>query len=221
MPDPKSIELPDFQEELEQDQRSVYRLKYLLSQSVTREKSLRQKYEQQIQALKAKHQEDLKAAQANSFRDGKKAGLDEGHKSVQKALADLTEYSKKIVENEKSFLRNAEKHVVTLALAVTRRIIGREAESDREIVIYSVKEALKQAADKSSILVKVNPADMENIKSHAPELQNLDRNLPELEFLADDKISPGGCIIVTRVGSIDGRFSSQIEEIERNFTKNL
>jgi flagellar assembly protein FliH len=221
MPETKPYELTDFQEELEQDQRSVHRLKYLLAQAVSKDKTLRQKYEQQIQALNAKHQEELKNAQAKSFQDGKKAGLDEGHKSVQKALSDLTEYSKKVVESEKAFLRNAEKHVITLALAVTKRIIGREAESDREIVIYTVKEALKQATDKSSILIKVNSADLQNIKSHKRELQEVDPNLPELEFLADDKITPGGCVIVTRVGSIDGRISSQVEEIERNFTRNL
>ena len=221
MPDSRPYDAPDFQAELTQDERSATRLKFLLSQASKQLNSVRKRYEDQIKKIKAENQIELKKVQSASFAEGKKAGLDEGHESVSKALTDLEMFTQKLVENEKHFVRNAEKHVVTLAIAVARRILGREVQTDKEIVIYSVREALKQVADKSSVIIKVNPDDFQNVISHRRELQEMDKNFPELDFMEDEKVSAGGCMIQTRTGMIDGRLDSQLEEIERNFTRNL
>lgn len=193
----------------------------MLSQAAEQQKHVRKRYDDQIKKIKSDHKMELEKVREKSFAEGKKTGLDEGHKSVSKAHQDLEIFTQKLIENEKNFIRNAEKHVVTLAIAVARRILGREVQSDRDIVIYSVREALKQAADKASILIKVNPEDLQNILAHRRELQQMDKNFPELDFLEDEKISPGGCVVQTRTGMIDGRLDSQLEEIERNFTRNL
>jgi|GEM_PF-1382312 len=221
MSPPQPFDAPDFQAELEQDERNVARLKFLLSQAADQQKNIRSRYEEQIKTLKSQHKLELEKTRVKAFADGKKAGLDEGHNSVEKALTNLEEYIAKLVENEKNFIRHAEKHVVTLAIAVAKRILGREVETDKEIVVFSVREALKQVADKATITIKVNPEDLENILLHRKELQKMDRNFPELEFEADEKISRGGCIVQTRTGVIDGRLTSQLEEIERNFTRGL
>lgn len=221
MPDSKPYDGPDFQTELEQDERNIVRLRYLLSQASEQQKSIRQRYDEQIKKIKNAHKEEIEKVRSQAYSQGKKDGLDEERESVEQALSNLEEYTKKLVENEKNFLRYAEKHVVTLAVAVAKRILGREVETDKMIVVHSVQEALQQVADKASICIKVNPEDYDNILKHRKALQKIDRNLPELEFIKDDKISRGGCIIQTRTGMIDGRLTSQLEEIERNFTRGL
>ena len=221
MPDSKPYDGPDFQTELEQDERDVARLRYLLSQASEQQKSIRRRYDELIKKMKAAHKEKIEEVRVQAYAKGKNDGLNEGHQSVEQALTDLEEYTKKLVENEKNFLRYAEKHVVTLAVAVAKRILGREVETDKMIVVHSVQEALGQVADKASISIKVNHEDYDNILKHRKALQEIDRNFPELEFIKDDKISRGGCIIQTRTGMIDGRLTSQLEEIERNFTRGL
>lgn len=215
------FEAPDFKAELEQNERNLTRLKFLLSQAAEQQKALRLRFEEQLKNLKMRHKLEVEQARDQAFAEGKKAGLIEGHTSVEQALVHLEEYTNKLVENEKNFLRHAEKHVVTLAIAVAKRILGREVETDKEIIVFSVREALKQVADKARIIIKVNPEDLENILLHRKALQKMDRNFPELEFEADEKISRGGCIIQTRTGVIDGRLTSQLEEIERNFIRGL
>jgi flagellar assembly protein FliH len=177
--------------------------------------------EERIESLKSTHQKELKEQQVSAFEEGRKKGMEEAHQAVDNALKNLDHLSKKLMDSERAFLMNAEKHVVTLALAVARKIIGREIQTDTEIVYYTVKEALKQVADKAKIIIHINPADLDNITAHRADLQTLDRSLPELEFVPDDKISPGGCLIKTRTGAIDGTIPAQIEEIERNFMKKL
>jgi len=221
MSESKPYDAPDFQAELAQDERSVARLKFMLSQAAEQQKHVRKRYDDQIKKIKSDHKMELEKVREKSFAEGEKTGLDEGHESVSKALEDLEIFTNKLIENEKNFIRNAEKHVVTLAIAVARRILGREVRSDQDIVIYSVREALRQVADKASILIKVNPEDFQNIIAHRRELQQMDKNFSELDFLEDEKISTGGCVVQTRSGMIDGRLDSQLEEIERNFTRNL
>jgi flagellar assembly protein FliH len=221
MAEAKAYKAPDFEEELEFEQRIQAHLKRLTKMNAEQQLQFRRKLEERIESLKSTHQKELKEQQVSAFEEGRKKGMEEAHQAVDNALKNLDHLSKKLMDSERAFLMNAEKHVVTLALAVARKIIGREIQTDTEIVYYTVKEALKQVADKAKIIIHINPADLDNITVHRADLQTLDRSLPELEFVPDDKISPGGCLIKTRTGAIDGTIPAQIEEIERNFMKKL
>lgn len=217
MQDAKPYQAPDFQAERSASKRQESRLEYLTRVAAERQKTLRKRYEEQIRALKQAHKSEAARESEESFEKGRQKGLDEGHASVQSALESLEKVGQSLITSEKEFLLNAERHVVTLALAVAKWIIGREVKSDRKMVLYTVRESLKQVTDKAAIMIRVNPEELDNIMSHRQELQAMDRNFPELEFEADEKISLGACVVETRTGSIDGRFESQLEEVERNF----
>ncbi|NQS98240.1 MAG: hypothetical protein HQ591_07290 [candidate division Zixibacteria bacterium] len=217
MQDAKPYQAPDFQAERSANERRESRLEYLTRTAAEQLKAIRKRYEEQIKALVQAHRSEIERVSEESFKEGRQKGLDEGHISVQNALESLEKLGQGLAASEKAFLLNAERHVITLALAVAKRIIGREVESDREIVLHTVRESLKQVADKATIIIRVNPEELDNVISHRRELQAIDRNFPELEFEADEKISLGACVVETRTGSIDGRFESQLEEIERNF----
>jgi flagellar assembly protein FliH len=219
MPEPKPYQAPDFQIERVSEERIKSQLRRTTEIALEQQKKMRRSHENKILSLKQKHKEELLQTRNESFEQGRQKGLQEGHESVLKALHDLDVVTKKLLESERAFLRNAEKHVVTLALAVSKKIIGRELKSDKDIVYHTVQEALKQVADKAKIIIRVNPEDLNNILSHTRELQMMDKNFPQLEFMGDDKIASGGCIVQTRTGSIDGRIDSQLDEIERNFMK--
>lgn len=223
MTEPKPYLPPDFQAEQELHEKTESRIQKLTKIAAAQQKGIRKRYEEETASLKKTHQEEIaritKESNAQGHRQGHQQGLDESRQSVEKALSDLEAMSQKIVDSEKAFLRNAEKHIVSLALAVAKKIIGREVKSDKDLVVYTIRESLKLVTDKTRITVLVNPDELENVLSHRRELQEIDRDLPEMEFVPDDRIEPGGCIVETRTGAVDGRMESQLEEIERNFSK--
>lgn len=221
MQDTKPYKAPDFQTEKASGERKESRMEYLARTAQEQLRKMRHDHEQKIRQLKRAHQQELENTSADSCEKGRQQGLQEGYESVQKALTALEKMAQKLVASEKAFLLNAEKHAVTLAVAVAKRILGREVQSDRQIVVHIIREALKQVADKTRIVIKVNPLELDNVLAHRKELQTMDKHFPELEFIPDDKISPGACLIETRTGSIDGRLESQLEEIERNFLASL
>ena len=221
MQDTKPYKAPDFQTEKASGERKESRMEYLARTAQEQLRKMRHDHEQKIRQLKRAHQQELENTSADSCEKGRQQGLQEGYESVQKALTALEKMAQKLVASEKAFLLNAETHAVTLAVAVAKRILGREVQSDRQIVVHIIREALKQVADKTRIVIKVNPLELDNVLAHRKELQMMDKHFPELEFIPDDKISPAACLIETRTGSIDGRLESQLEEIERNFLASL
>ena len=215
----------DFDEERRSKIKEENRVHKIARLSSTEIKFQRKKYEGKIASMKNEHKKALEANAKESydkgFADGRKKGLNENRKKVDKALTEIENLTKKIIASEKDFLRQAEKHLVELSLDIAKKIVGHEIITDKDIVVHIVRESLEQVADKSRITILVNPDDLENIQTHRRELMDADRNIEELEFTADPRIEPGECIVETRTGSVDGRINSQIAEIGRKFSQNM
>jgi len=211
---------PDFTAEHNLRSRQKKESQQIVQMSSAQIRSIRHKYEDKIAEIQAEHAAELEKSIKESYDAGYEQGIKDSRKSVNNALENLKNISEKLLGSEKSFLINAEKHVISLALSVAKKIIHREAGSDKEIAVTIVKESLARVADKVKITIMVNPDDLENILSHRREFQEMDKDFPELEFLPDEKLDPGECIVETRTGSIDGRFASQVAEIERKFGLN-
>ena len=68
--------------------------------------------------------------------------------------------------------------------------------------------------DKDSVIVKVNPDDLELINSISDDSSLSLKDFKRLEFKEDGHVERGGCIVETNSGTIDARLSVQLEEIE-------
>ena len=215
--DPKPFTLPDFVEERDLNLKTESKVEQVTRLASEQIRMIRKRNDKRIKEINRQHGKELERAKAESFNAGKEQGLAESRERVEEAIKQLENISKKVENSDKDFLRNAEKYVVELSIASARRILGREIETDRELVIHTIRETLLKVADKVKISIHVNPGDMEIIDIYRKELQQVDRDFPELEFVPDELIDKGGCIIETRTGAIDGRIESQIEEIERSF----
>ena len=215
----------DFEEELLSKIKEETKLQHITKLSTQQIQFQRKKYEDKIAKMKVDHRNALAKMKKDSYdagySAGHKDGLDENRKKVDKALTDLEKLANEIIASEKTFLKQAEQNLIHLALEISKRIILQEVQSDENIVVNIVRDALTQVADKSKIVILVNPDDLENIKSHRRELMDEDRDIEDLEFTPDPRIDPGECFVETKSGSVDGRFSSQMAEIKRKFDQNM
>ncbi len=103
----------------------------------------------------------------------------------------------------------AETELVELALQIARRIVGREVTIDREIALTLVKVSLAKLHNRSVAEVHLNPEDFAFVNAHREKLDYRG----SLDLVEDRSISPGGCLIHTETGDIDGRIESQFDEI--------
>lgn len=110
------------------------------------------------------------------------------------------------------FYARAEPEIVSLAMAVARKIIGAELATSPDTVLLIVREALTSGRRARRIEIKVNPSD-------APRVRAGNLNLAsscEVEITATAGIEPGGCIIETEFGIIDARLETQLRVIEQS-----
>ena len=93
-----------------------------------------------------------------------------------------------------------------MALVFAEAIILRECAQNKEILAGMIGKALEACEEKSEIVIRVRTEDLpfvESISSH------------HLRVIADDTVREPGFIIETTFGDIDGRISSQIEELKK------
>ena len=111
-------------------------------------------------------------------------------------------------------LRETEKDLLRLAVRLAEKIVGREIERDNITIVNIVSTALQNARQQEKITVRVNPADLPTIESEADKFSSGGRN-NFIDFIADPRVSSGGCLIESEVGTIDARLETQIRVLER------
>ncbi|MEJ2615740.1 MAG: FliH/SctL family protein, partial [Ignavibacteriaceae bacterium] len=47
-----------------------------------------------------------------------------------------------------------------------------------------------------------------------------DESFSKIKFEQDDRIEQGGCVVETEIGNVDGRISSQFNELKKYFDSN-
>jgi flagellar assembly protein FliH len=102
-----------------------------------------------------------------------------------------------------------EHDIVELAIHIARKVVAREVTIDREIAFTLVKVSLAKLHARAVAEVHLHPDDLVFVESHRERLDFRGA----LELIADRSISPGGCLIHTETGDIDGRIESQFDEI--------
>ena len=154
---------------------------------------------------------------AEGFEKGKQVAAGELENVIQRlrqAYMDIEKYRKQL------YLK-AEEDTVELALAVTRKIIGQEISVDRKIVLNVVKGALEKVIDHEKVKIRINPSDLETVKTALFQFLPLVENLENMHFEADAAITEGGCIVETNFGNIDAGIENQLDKIGEAFDAEL
>ncbi len=149
--------------------------------------------------------------------DGERAGFERASKKQEPLLDSLREALLQLQNLRGETYHNIEKEVVKLALAIARKIVCREIEMDREVVVCVAREALARMEDPGKIKIKMNPQDIQFINETKYKLSDLIGNIDNVSLEPEENIQSGGCIIETNLGEIDARIEKQILAVEESF----
>ncbi|MCL5961959.1 MAG: FliH/SctL family protein [Chloroflexi bacterium] len=159
-----------------------------------------------------------------AHQEGYQAGYSEG---MVAARSDILEHSKRIGElarnavvDSAGILGSLEEGIVDLALAIGEKIVNRRLAEDRSLVLSMVKGALEYVDVMDVIRVRVNPEDLEVLRSHWEESQG-NSTAKQIELAADAGVEVGGCIIDTRSSVVDAQIRTKLDEIEKAFRSEL
>jgi flagellar assembly protein FliH len=134
----------------------------------------------------------------------------------------MKRYAEAIIEVGKlraALYGQIEQEVVRLALAVSKKIVHREIQVDHDIIQTLVRVALSHVAEKSAVVIHLNPVDYGYLVEKKDELSQSEGR--DISLLADRSVERGGCLIQTECGDIDARIDEEFREVERTFFEGM
>src|SRR4029453_3098218 len=154
---------------------------------------------------------DLLDQVKEEMEKSKKKGEEQG---FQEGLGRALEYLGKIHLLREKMFSNLEPQVVKLVFNIVEKVIGQQLKDGDAAIIGVVRQALDAALGKK-IIVRVNPADFEKVKSQETLLLSKVESSKTVSFKEDDSVKMGGCVVESEVGTIDAQLETQIGAIKK------
>jgi flagellar assembly protein FliH len=144
----------------------------------------------------------------DAYIQGEKSGQEMGMKKVEPLLKRLTADIAALSAFKEDLAKKAEKLAVELAIMFAEKIVLKECEEKKDVVISMAKNALEICNEKNGITIRMRREDAKHISEEA---------VHPMRIIPDDTLKDPGFIIETNFGDIDGTLSTQIEELRKEF----
>ena len=235
-------ELRELQEKYEQDSNKAHRSSYIKNYELeqSRLKQIRdesdailRETESMVTDLLEKAREEAshiineandEAGQIkeDNARRGYEDGLEQARQDMENILENARQEKQQTIEEgariRMQMLRAAEGDMLRLVMAIGRKVIGGEMRTNPEVVINVIADALSYLEGSENISVHINPQEVLQVLDAVNTGQIADKNnqIIDFEVKADNRVSPGGCIINSEEGQIDATLETRMTKTEKH-----
>jgi len=148
-------------------------------------------------------------------------GYEDGLKEVKKQYEDLLTEAEYIREHARieynDVLSSIESDAVNIILDIAKKVVGNELSTNKENIMFLIRQAFEKCANKENIVLKVSPDDYEYICENKDSLLAMVEGIGELDIKKEPSLKSGGCIVETPLGSIDASLQTKFKKIEESF----
>ena len=177
----------------------------------------KKKAEELYQAeLKRAYDEAMAKAEADSIEIIENAKLER-----ENILEDVVKLKEDTTNEAKEELKNLEKDIIDLSLDIVEKIINYEVNRSDDYVLGIVKDALDKVLSKKDVVLKLSTADYYTVLSNKKYLVANVKGFGEIDIVQDESMEPGGCIVDTPLGVIDGGLQVRMDNIQKEVMKML
>lgn len=172
-------------------------------------------------AILEQAKQDAVNIQAKAQETGQKLGYDSGYQAgfnqsieeTQNILASAETVINGAYKAQKEILQNTEKEMLTLVVAIAKKVIQKELKMQKDIILKITEQAIKELKDREVVKIMVNPEIVGLMQKASPILQKKITGLEVIKIMEDKSIPVGGVIVESPTGKIDGQIDTQLEEI--------
>ncbi len=151
------------------------------------------------------------------YSEGLRRGIEAGRAEFREAVAEsnqvLRQAAEAIREARERFLAATEPSVLHLVREITSRILLREATVDPELVVSTIRAALRTLTEREGLIVRVNPRDLQALREQGINPFEGVEGAGEIELVADETVGLGGCLVESASLQVDARLEQQLERI--------
>ena len=160
-------------------------------------------------------QAQLAALERDSFTkgyaQGERAGLEAGGKRAEAMLRRLAQTLEELSALRDNMVRQTERELVQLSVAIARRILQREVSVDPELTAALAHIALERLGGTGPATVRLHPDDYAIVTSG----QVAPLGGRQVDIVSDPRVARGGCLVESEFGSINASVDAQVDEIAR------
>ena len=189
----------------------------------------RQQGEQLLAQAAVQAEELRRQAQAEGLAAGQREGLASAQQLIESragelAAAQTQERLKSVLPafqqavhtlqlERDRWLTTWETAAVSLAAAIAEKIVRHELSRQPGLSVAMIREALQLAAGQPHLKLHLHPQDLTLLQTCGHDALGQLAAVGQAEFIGDESITPGGCVIETRHGVIDARLETQVSRI--------
>ena len=152
-------------------------------------------------------------AYEKGFAQGEKDGLELGGKKAIKLIENIESILIELKQLKEKIPKEYEKEILDLIFVITKKIIYREVSSNETALKDTILNALHFAAEKSKVILNVNPEDFNYVEKLRTQLFAEVKDLKSISISSDPSITRGGCFLETSYGDIDSTVETQLKKI--------
>ena len=157
---------------------------------------------------------EKKQAEEQGRVAGQEAGFAEGKAEVERLINRSHIVLQRAQDKRTEILEETEQEIINLVLLIARKVVKVISESQRDVIVANVIQALRKVKGRGNIIIRVNLKDLKLSTEHIKDFTNLVEGAKSVQLQEDSAVDEGGCIIETDFGEIDARISSQLAELE-------
>ncbi len=196
----------------------------LIAQANMKAESCLREADEQARDIKEKayaegYQQGQVQGQEQGYQDGliqgRQAGREEWQNLLDQAVAQTKQMLMATEKDAKEMMKDAERQIIDIALAVSRKILAYEIAENPIVVLPLVKAALEKVSDQEDIVIRVSNDDFDSVLLAKRDLQNMVGREHALKIIPDRTIESGSCVIDTSYGTVDGRIDTQFTIIKK------
>lgn len=162
---------------------------------------------------------------ANWKDEAQRAGWEAGHIEGQnRARAESAETLRQIqhiaesaLAEKAKYLESVQAELGQLAVAIARKIIGRELSLNPKVISDIVGRSIKLAHIKGACRIRVHPIDYEILAPMWESIPSFQQPSQVWELIPDEQVDRGGCLIEVAGGTVDGQVETQLTQIGAAF----
>ncbi len=161
-------------------------------------------------------EEELENITRESYQKGWDEALEKSRDDVSLISQSMNKAIDDLKQERDDFWGRCEEGIIKLAFAIAKKAIYEDiSQSNGKIIEKVVSDAIGRVKDKNILSVYVNPDDAEKLK--AMDTSGSSKAGETYEIVNDDKISRGGCKVVTDCGGVDAMVETRWNEIVLSF----
>lgn len=156
---------------------------------------------------------------ARGLADGEAKARAAAQATVNEAVSSIRAIAAELSEAGTLAPAIMEENIAALAVVVARQIVAREVSVEKDLVVNLVRRALTEFPIDQGVRIRVNPLDLSLLTANAISDAGTITGNRDASWLADPRVSRGGCLIEGRDRIVDGRVDTALERAYRRMAQ--